>query len=96
MTASQKEPLTRLTVNLIPRANKALILASEITGDSKTDTVNRALQVYAYLEHVISNGGEVMIRQDGSTFQLLLGYPDLSKKTNVLDFLDQEQDPASR
>lgn len=83
-------------MNLIPRANAALELAIQITGDSKTDTVNRALQVYAYLEHVISDGGEVMIRQDGSTFRVLLGYPDLSKKTDVLAFLDQEQDPASR
>lgn len=46
----------RLTVNLIPRADKALQLAVQLTGDSKTDTVNRALQVYAYLEYVISRG----------------------------------------
>jgi hypothetical protein len=41
--------LVRLTVNLTKRSDAALQLASDLTGDSKTDTVNRALQVYAYL-----------------------------------------------
>ena len=87
----------RLTVNLIPRADKALQLAVQLTGDSKTDTVNRALQVYAYLEYVISRGSEVLIRErDGSTGRIILGYPDLSEYQNEMDFLDQEQDPASR
>ena len=84
-------------MNLIPRADKALQLAAHITGDSKTDTVNRALQVYAYLEHVMSRGSEVLIRErDGSTGRIILGYPDLGEHQNELDFLDQEQDPASR
>lgn len=39
--------LTMLTVNLVPKAYQALVDASEITGDSRTDTVNRALQRYA-------------------------------------------------
>lgn len=99
MTASQKEPLTRLTVNLIPRANRSLILATEITGDSKTDTVNRALQVYAYLEHVASRGGEILIREDGEVAKVLLSYPGRNVgplDRDALAFLDQEQDPASR
>jgi len=87
----------RLTVNLIPRADKALQLAVQLTGDSKTDTVNRALQVYAYLEYVISRGSEVLIRErDGSTGRIILGYPGLAEHQDELGFLDQEQDPASR
>lgn len=38
--------LTKLTVNLLPQAVEALDAAAAITGDSKTDTVNRALQLY--------------------------------------------------
>lgn len=39
--------LTRLTVNLTPRSHAAMYAAAEVTGLSKTDTVNRALQFYA-------------------------------------------------
>lgn len=60
-----KSDLVRLTVNLIPRAYTAMVLASEITGDSRTDTINRAVQLYAYVEHVISNGGELLVRENG-------------------------------
>lgn len=33
------------------------------TGDSKTDALNRAIQVYAYLEEVESNGGDIYVRE---------------------------------
>lgn len=39
--------LTKLTVNLVDNATDALTKAHEITGDTRTDCVNRALQVYA-------------------------------------------------
>jgi len=41
----------------------ALELASERRGDSKTDTVNRALQVYALIEEVTTTGGRVYVRK---------------------------------
>ena len=56
-------PLERITVNLTRRACRALDLAAELTGDTKTDTVNRALQVYAYLEQVTSRGGSFYVRE---------------------------------
>lgn len=37
----------RLTVNLIAEASDALRAAAVLTGDTRTDVVNRALQVYA-------------------------------------------------
>ena len=49
--------------NLTGRASRALDLATELTGDTKTDTVNRALQVYAYLEQVTARGGSVYVRE---------------------------------
>ena len=51
--------LERLTVNLTERSSKALSLAHGITSDTKTDIVNRALQVYAYIVHQENQGREI-------------------------------------
>jgi hypothetical protein len=56
-------PLERVTVNLTRSTSRALDLAAKLTGDTKTDTVNRALQVYAYLERVTARGGSVYVRE---------------------------------
>jgi hypothetical protein len=56
-------PLERVTVNLVARASRALQRLSDLTGDSKTDSINRAIQVYAYLEEVNANGGDVYVRE---------------------------------
>ncbi|HEY1700964.1 MAG TPA: hypothetical protein VGG75_14735 [Trebonia sp.] len=32
----------------------------DLTGDSKTDTINRALLAYAYIQDVISKGGSIL------------------------------------
>ncbi|MFD7068265.1 hypothetical protein ACFV97_13660 [Streptomyces sp. NPDC059913] len=56
-------PLERVTVNLTGRASKALERAVELTGDSKTDSINRALSVYAYIEQVLSEGGSIMVSE---------------------------------
>lgn len=55
--------LTRLTVNLTPRATEAMDTTAELLGLSKTDTVNRALQAYAFLEKIRAEGGEILIRR---------------------------------
>lgn len=49
--------LVRLTVNLTQRAVRALEHACRLTGDSKTDTVNRALRVYALVYDLAAQGG---------------------------------------
>lgn len=51
--------LTKLTVNLVPRAVVALNRAAEISGDNKTDTVNRALQLYAVAVSYVKDGQKV-------------------------------------
>ena len=56
-------PLERITVNLTGRASRALDLATELTGDTKTDTVNRALQIYAYLEQITADGGSIYVKE---------------------------------
>ncbi|MYR47576.1 hypothetical protein GTY83_36895 [Streptomyces sp. SID4928] len=55
--------MERVTVNLTGRASKALERAVELTGDSKTDSINRALSVYAYIEQVLSEGGSIMVSE---------------------------------
>jgi hypothetical protein len=76
MTNVQKQELVRLTINLVPRAYAAMLLASEITGDSRTDTVNRAVQLYAYVEHVIKEGGDILIRdKNGETSRIKMLLP---------------------
>jgi hypothetical protein len=57
----------RVTVNLIPRAAQALHEVSDLTGDSKTDSINRALQVYNYLMTITESGGEILVREPGDS-----------------------------
>jgi hypothetical protein len=55
--------LTRVTVNLNRQAIQALETVSEATGYSKTDTINRALQVYAIIQDIMQrNGGALHIK----------------------------------
>ena len=64
--------LERVTVNLTSRSSRALELAAHLTGDTKTDTINRALQVYAYLEQVTPDGGAIYVRESaGSELRLV-------------------------
>jgi hypothetical protein len=65
-------PLERITVNLVNRASRALQRVSALTGDSRTDTINRAIQVYAYVVETDANGGAIYVREsEGSELQLL-------------------------
>ncbi len=54
--------LERITVNLTPRSSCALEFAVDMTGDTKTDAINRAVQIYAWLEQVLEGGGSVHVR----------------------------------
>jgi hypothetical protein len=64
--------LERVTVNLVSKASRALQVVSELTGDTKTDSINRAIQIYAYLEDLTAQGGTIYIRQsDGDELQQL-------------------------
>jgi len=54
--------LERVTVNLTLRSSQALDEAVRLTGDTKTDAINRAVQLYAFVEKVIDQGGSVYVR----------------------------------
>lgn len=55
--------LERVTVNLTPRAVRALNNLVDMTGYSKTDTINRALQIYEFLQGILEKGGSLHVRQ---------------------------------
>jgi hypothetical protein len=55
-------PLERVTVNLTPRSSRALDHTVAMTGESKTDTINRAVQVYELVEEIMKAGGALYIR----------------------------------
>lgn len=57
-----KRRLTKLTVNLVPNAVDAMEHAAAIKRDSKTDTVNRALQLYDMLVTETTKGKEILLR----------------------------------
>jgi len=61
---AQGGSLQRVTVNLTPRSVEALAEACKLTDDSKTDTINRAIQVYAYLQVIVDGGGALYVRSD--------------------------------
>lgn len=66
--------LVRTTVNLTPRAADALDAACARTRDTKTDTINRALVVYATVLDLLdrSDGVLTVVLPDGSTEQVHL------------------------
>ena len=71
-TRSEHGPLERVTVNLTGRAADALEQVAKLTGNSKTDTINRSLQLYAYLEQVTNDGGAIYVRESpGGELQLI-------------------------
>lgn len=55
----------RVTVNLSAVSAAALNLLTKLTGTNKTDSINKALQFYAMIKELISNGGAVYIREPG-------------------------------
>jgi hypothetical protein len=53
----------RVTVNLSARASRALEMVTKLTGDTKTDAISRALQVYAFFEETTADGGSLYIQE---------------------------------
>jgi hypothetical protein len=56
----------RTTVNLTPRSVRALGNLACWTGYTKTDTINRGLQIYEFIQQILRNGGSVHVRQSGA------------------------------
>lgn len=58
--------LERVTVNLTPRSVAALETLAKLTGETKTDIINKTLQIQAYLQEQIDNGGKLYLREADS------------------------------
>jgi hypothetical protein len=64
--------LTRATVNLTPKSVRAIEGVAATTGDTRTDIINRAVQVYAEIQQVRDDEGELYVRPvKGDDIQLL-------------------------
>lgn len=58
--------MERITVNLTDKAATALSNTATLAGLNKTDVVNRALQLYAWVETELARGSELrMVDSDG-------------------------------
>lgn len=64
--------LTRVNVNLTRKAMVALESLSDSTGYSKTDTINRALQVYHLIQGLLDKDGGLVIRPPDSETEVKL------------------------
>lgn len=57
--------LERVTTNLTRKTAEALSVAMNVTGDTKTHTINKAIQLYALLQQILAEGGSMSIRRAG-------------------------------
>lgn len=60
------QPMGLISVPLIPTVQADLQRLQNRTGLSKTDIINRAIQMYEFVEAQLSNGCDLIIR-DNST-----------------------------
>ncbi|MFF9129262.1 MULTISPECIES: hypothetical protein [unclassified Streptomyces] len=61
-TKSRLPANERYSVTLVPPAVEAISKLVEATGLTKTDVINRAVQVYAFLEERMKEGDDVLLR----------------------------------
>ena len=59
----QLEPLTQIEVTLIPAVVQELSELGDRNGLSRTDNVNRAITVYAFLEDLVATGHDIFLRR---------------------------------
>lgn len=57
-----KRAAERVTVNLLRQAAAALDETAKLTGNSKTEVINKALQLYALVQSAQNAGGGVWIQ----------------------------------
>ncbi|MFH8699027.1 hypothetical protein [Streptomyces chartreusis] len=53
----------RVTVKLTEKAYRDLLKTVELTDLNKTDTINRAIRVHAWMTDVIENGGNIYVEE---------------------------------
>jgi hypothetical protein len=58
----QRQLLDRMSISLIPRTVEELEQLHEKTGMSKTDIVNRAISLYAFVTEQLDSGQDLLVR----------------------------------
>ena len=61
------EPVAQITVALCAEARDELERVHQLTGISKTDLVNRAIQFYGFVHLETGCGNELLLRQPDQT-----------------------------
>lgn len=65
--------LYRITLNLTPKGAHALAEASELNEETRTASINRAVQIYDLLTREVAQGSKLIIqRADGTVSELLI------------------------
>lgn len=73
MYALRMTKLTKVSVNLIPRAYEALCAAADREGESRTDAMNRAIQLYDHITREKRGGVEITLESsDGEKTRLVV------------------------
>ncbi|MEU1450073.1 hypothetical protein [Streptomyces mirabilis] len=57
----------RYSVTLVPPAVQAIAELTESTGLSKADVINRAVQIYAFLDAQTRDGADLLLRGPDGT-----------------------------
>jgi hypothetical protein len=63
----QHSAAERYSVTLVPPAVEAIAELTERTGLSKADVINRAVQIYAYIDTQTRGGADLLLRQPDGT-----------------------------
>lgn len=65
-SADNGTSLTRVTVNLTTKSVASMDALTKLTGENKTEVINKSLQFYDDVQTFISTGGTVYMRDPGS------------------------------
>jgi hypothetical protein len=65
---------SRVTVNLSRRTVEALKATSALTDDTKTEVINKAVQLYREIQEAQSKGGGVFIQSDEAKDPVLVRF----------------------
>jgi hypothetical protein len=71
-TETPTSDLHKVTLNFIPRAYGAILTAAARDGINKTDAVNRAVQLYDYVQAKRGEGYRVLFERDGRTEEMVV------------------------
>lgn len=75
-TTSEQAPKVagRVTVNLSKRTVEALDATSALTDDTKTEVINKAVQLYQEVQEAQGNGGGIWIKPSKDAEPILVRY----------------------